>query len=292
MIRFGRRVASAARRRLVSARHARERQRIEATTYRYTHSLYRADTHGVQYPQSWTFPTNHLEYDGEGAGATSCPNVLYMFWLGQEEMSTRRLETLELLRSVNEASDVTFVTSDTLDSVVDPRYPLPESFGSLSAVHQSDVLRAYLMRYRGGAYVDLKPIHRPWSTMVAELNSHDDQWMTGVREQAPWNVSAAPGPMGEHQTERYFQFVSPGGFACKAESPFVVEWYDEVCRRLRYYEDLLRRHPAKHAYDTEHPYPVAWNALHGAIFTPLQLKYLAHVRPDAEARFDLAGGYR
>jgi hypothetical protein len=268
------------------------RAAAESTPYVYPSGRYREGDFGIGYPQSWTFPTNHLDFDRHATEVGQCAEVVYSVWAGSEPMSAARAEALSDIRRRNADVDVELVTAASFASYLPRDVPVPGGFASLSSVHQSDVIRCYLMRHLGGAYMDVKSLTGSWRGMLDEINSDESVWIIGPAESRAWNVSAAAGPLGRDQSRNYFKFVSPAAFACRPGSPFVLEWYDEVNRRLRYYEDLLVEAPAQHAYDTALPYPVAWNALHGAIFTPLQLKYLDHVRADPSVDLDLPGSYR
>ena len=80
-------------------------------------------------------------------------------------------------------------------------------------------------------------------------------------------------------------------FIYKPYTPLTQEWYYNLNKRIDYYYEDLKKHPAKYPRESKNgspipswegptqktKYPIKWNRILGQINYPLQLKYLKHI---------------
>lgn len=205
-------------------------------------------------------------------------------------MSENRKKGLKVLRESNPDLDFNLVTEENLDDWIKAEFPLHPAFPYLSNVHQSDYIRTYLMHHYGGVYSDIKAISIRWNTLLETLNSDEELYAIGPSESTFENVAKAPGvgKLGADQEIYYRETLYPAAYVCKPYSPFTFSHYREIGRRLDYFEDLLKENPAEQPWGDNDNYPVPWNALHGQIFSPLNLKYFNNIKsiPGILNKFD------
>ncbi len=248
--------------------------------YEYTPELYRVKVGGVTMPSSSTFLVNHTlfaqnkKFDGHG----EAPYRIFLIWFGGEMSKNRRLG-IESIKNANPNLDIQIITNDNMDSFVRDEHPLPPSFNYLSFVHRSDYFRAYLMHYYGGVYSDIKPLDIQWRGLIDELNK-TDLFAIGPGETTFENVAEAPGvgKLGKDQKHYYWQTLYPACYACKPKTPFTYEQLAEIERRLSYFYNLLVENPAEQPWGNNSNYPIPWNAIHGQIWSPLNLKYFDKIK--------------
>ncbi|MCL6423255.1 hypothetical protein Bequi_07630 [Brachybacterium sp. JHP9] len=245
----------------------------------------------VRTPSSSTFSVNHLDHGPvveAAAPLAPAPHVIHTFWTGFTPMSPTRRRNLDALQAMNPEAELVVITPENLDRILVPDHPLPPGYAGLSEMHRSDYLRSYTMLFHGGIYCDVKAMTAPWGPTVERLNADPELWAAGPEEITAEHASPVTGPLGDDQRRRYFEIPSQMGFAFKPGSPLAQEWFDEVQRRMRYFEDLLERHPAASPHDSSADYPVPWADLHGHVLSPLLLKYRPHVIADPDLRFDIS----
>lgn len=82
------------------------------------------------------------------------PKVIWCYWAGGP-MNESRTKSFEVLLA-NIGVTVCLVNRENVTDFVQTKKPLHPAFGYLSAVHQSDYLRAYLLHFYGGGWHDIK----------------------------------------------------------------------------------------------------------------------------------------
>ncbi|MHA6513104.1 glycosyltransferase family 32 protein [Tessaracoccus sp. Z1128] len=220
-------------------------------------------------------PPNH----SEGA---DIPRVIYTIWLGAP-MSARRRASLDSLRRANPDLDVRLITEGNLDQYLLPEHPLHPTFPHMSAVHQSDYIRVYLMHFHGGGYSDLKPARRSWQLAFDRMG--DPQILvTGYREVSTEYVGAAPRQLGVDLRRHYRQLAGPSAFIMRPHSIFTASFYREFLRRLDYCDLAFRLSPVTDPYDLPASYPLWWGELMGDILHALSLRYHDRVFFDEDIR--------
>jgi hypothetical protein len=82
------------------------------------------------------------------------PKVIWCYWAGGP-MNESRAKSFDVLLA-NIGVTVCLVNKETVSDFVQNKNPLHPAFEYLSAVHQSDYLRAYLLHHYGGGWHDIK----------------------------------------------------------------------------------------------------------------------------------------
>ncbi|WP_371029232.1 hypothetical protein [Pseudoclavibacter sp. JSM 162008] len=201
------------------------------------------------------------------------PPVLYMFWLGAAPMTANRAAAVRSAIENNPGVSVQLITDTTLDKILVEGYPLPRAYYNLALTHRADYLRAYVMHFHGGGYVDVKRIDSSWGPLYDRLNASPDSWAIGYREISSLSTSLLPGRVQQDLRRNFFRVIGNGAFIFRPQSPLTTEWYAEVTRRTKYYEDLLERRPGGVRGGEASSEVVPKHALLGDILGPLALKY-------------------
>lgn len=245
-------------------------------------------------PDFWygRYPHTFLERTPpEPDGPLEVPNIIWVFWTGDNPLTPNREAGLVRIRGFNPGTDVELVTPDRLDSFVVPGHPLHPAYEYLSLEHRSDYLRAYFLHHYGGGYADVKPLVASWRPAMDRLRD-SDRWLLGVPLTDPaWASGDTPGRLGTHLMRYYRELLSASVLVAKSHSPFTGEWLREVDRRLDYYEPALREHTGPRT-DQESRYPIVWTGILGQVFHPLCLKHRGKLLTDHTVTWDQSAAYR
>ena len=190
-------------------------------------------------------------------------NKIYCFWTGDNKMSKQRKVCLNQLKDKSQ-SNVILVTPETLDNYILEDHPLHEAFIYLSETHKADYLRTYFMRFHGGGYSDVKKTTGSWTESFDKLNK-SDKWIIGYKEIPGGAVLG-----------RWEVLVGNCAYICKPNTPFVIEWYDEMIKLLNMKLTALKKNPATHPQERPcdgNGYPMEWNQMLGRIFHKINYKY-------------------
>ena len=222
--------------------------------------------------------------------------ILFILWMGGE-LSENRKESIESIKK-NTKCNVVFITKENLNNYILNDYPLHKGFKYLSAIHQADYLRCYLMHHYGGGYSDLKKATSSWEPSYKKIENNKNIWAVGLR--GPKNFGIAyPQEYNKYEREElkknHKNLIGVGYFIYKPNTPLTQEWYNNLNKRMDYYYEDLKKYPAtfpRQAYGIspskyinnpkdlkiKHTkYPISWNRILGQINYPLQLKYLKHI---------------
>ena len=229
--------------------------------------------------------------------------ILFILWMGGK-LTDNRKESIESIKQ-NTECNVVFINKDNLHKYILKDYPLHKGFKYLSSIHKADYLRCYLMHHYGGGYSDLKRAQSTWVPSYKKLENNKNIWVVGLR--GPNNFGIAY-PFEYNKTQReelkknHKNLIGVGYFIYKPRTKITHEWYDNLNKRMDYYYNDLKKHPAifsREAYDMlpmqyfKHEqipelrklgcpkkrtkYPISWNRILGQINYPIQLKYLKHI---------------
>jgi len=220
--------------------------------------------------------------------------TIFMLWLGDEVMNENRIASLNNLSKYN----VKLITKDNIDEYILKDYPLHPAYNYLSTVHKSDYLRCYLMYHYGGGYSDVKSIEINWDACFDKMDQCKHIMMMGVKTiygHTYAGIEEWDETMKHNILSNMDRLFYMGYFICRAKTPIVIEWYNELHARLDRYLPILIDNPATFtrecfspghgcAFDRpiwENPnvsittnYPISWNILLAQILYPLQYKYL------------------
>lgn len=201
-------------------------------------------------------------------------NIIYCFWTGNNPMPDKRAANINRLKSKS-GCNVILVTPETLNNYILDEHPLHPSYQYLSLTHKSDYLRTYFMRFYGSGYSDVKDTRGSWVSSFELLKKSDDKWINGYKENCPEDIGY--GPAKDH----WKSLIGNGCYICKPNTPFVIEWYNEMIKLMDEKYELLKQNPAKEPRDKKENkgsnYPIEWNEMLGRIFHRLLPKYLPHV---------------
>lgn len=211
---------------------------------------------------------------------TPVPRVVFSCWTGRNRMSAQRRRAFESLRRHVGVSHV-HVTAAAVRRWIDPALPLHPMFGCLSAVHQSDYLRCYLLHVHGGGYSDVKPTARAWAPFFDAVDASRCVG-AGYTEIGPHGVAPIDGTLGDTMRARYRELIGCCAMIFRPRSPFTARWYAGMMGVMDRHAAALRRHPARYPFDrrgvrdaagTPSRYPLRWTELLGDVFHPLVWAY-------------------
>ena len=195
-------------------------------------------------------------------------------------MSPQRRAAFESLRC-NSGVRVAHITRTTLARWVDPSLPLHPLFWNLSAVHQSDYLRCYLMHVHGGGYSDIKPTSRCWVPFFDALEA-SDCFGAGYTEIGPHGVAPVGGRLERTLKANFDKLIGCCAMLFRPSSTFTTNWFQRLTEVMDVKAAVLCRHPARHPFDRSgvrysdgelSQYPIKWTELLGDIFHPLAYEY-------------------
>src|SRR5690606_35753476 len=82
------------------------------------------------------------------------PLVIWCYWAGEPMNKNRQISFYTLVDNIE--VPVFLIDRTTIKSVEVPAHPFHPTFPYLSAVHQSDYIRIYLLHHYGGGWHDIK----------------------------------------------------------------------------------------------------------------------------------------
>jgi hypothetical protein len=196
---------------------------------------------------------------------------LFVFWMGNNEMSVNRKNCLETIKQKS-GLEMILVTRDNLETFVKiTGVALHNGYNLLAAIHKSDYLRSYFMHFFGGAYSDLKTHKESWVPEISKTMKNDSLFGCGMQE------IRGGSPVGSLYNKTEF-LISNGGFFFKPRTNFTSQWYDSVQEEMdKLYLHLLK-HPGTHlTREMEPGYPVSWAQIQGVKFHPVVYQYRHHL---------------
>ena len=200
--------------------------------------------------------------------------VIYCFWTGTNEMSENRKQCYDSICQ-NAGVPVKLITPDNLSDYILPDHPLHPAFQYLSFVHKADYLRCYFMHFYGGGYCDIKAINSSWLECFEKLNN-SDKYILGyqeLNEECSAYIDVAEPVIRKEVKKRWPLLAGNCAYICRPQTKFTDEWFTEQNKRLDYFYEELKKHPAIDPMGQENGYPIPWQRILGAIFHPLCLKY-------------------
>lgn len=223
------------------------------------------------------FANTFLSYNSN-SDDTSCSKpverVIYCFWTGTNEMSENRKQCFESICQIA-GIPVKLITPDNLSDYIMPEHPLHPAFPYLSLVHKADYLRCYFMHFYGGGYCDIKAINGSWVECFEMLNK-SDKYIIGypeLNEECSAYLDIVEPTIKKEVKKSWPLLIGNGTYICRPQTKFTDEWFTEQNKRLDYFYEELKKHPATDPMGKENGYPIPWQQILGAIFHPLCLKY-------------------
>ena len=198
-------------------------------------------------------------------------HTIFCFWHSDDlnTISHLRKVSLECLKSVSKCN-VELITPSRLKDFIVEGHPLHPAFEHLSAVHKSDYLRVYFMRFHGGGYCDIKVPCGDWITSFEDMLDNPDMVANGYRENCEYHIAYTP------NAKFFNELIGNGCYIMRSNTDFTKRWLDEVHTLLDSKLELLKTNPAKHNYDKAEEgtgYPIEWNEMLGRIFHKISIDY-------------------
>jgi hypothetical protein len=204
------------------------------------------------------------------------PLQLFSAWMGPGPMSSDREAALKVI-TMHCGVPLHFVSHFNLKSWIHDDYPLHKGFKYLSAVHQCDYLRCYLLHVYGGGYTDIKPSTYNWNGFFSMLQL-TEMVGAGYTEISSNSVARVGGVIEEEMKNNYQKLIGVCSLIVTPLSEFSRKWFNNINIILDNNMEELAINPAKHPQDhfgvsfengTSSKYPIAWTGLGGDILHPL-----------------------
>ncbi|WP_257659136.1 capsular polysaccharide synthesis protein [Parapedobacter lycopersici] len=223
--------------------------------------------------------------------------VVWCYWSGSA-MTPNRARSFDLLKQ-HVGVPVFLVTPGSMNELEVDGHPIHPAFRYLSAVHQSDYLRIYLLHHYGGAWHDIKATNVSLEPAWAHF-SDPAVYLVGRPERAggPATVYDAE---GRWMPDYWQDLVSVTAWVGRAGTPLTEALYRQLHQLLDAHLAQLKAHPAKHPREKKitprNPlhalfiwakcqftgrnsrYPLPWTVF-GNIFHPLNYRFREHIRRD------------
>ena len=244
------------------------RDRLECFRYRCLPYKYRPELYAD------TFLANNSSIDDNESITKPVEKIIYCFWTGTNEMSENRKGCFDSICR-NAGVTVKLINPDNLQEYILPEHPLHPAYQYLSLVHKADYLRCYFMHFYGGGYCDIKNLGQSWANCFERLNK-SDKYILGYPEpnaECSAYVDVVEPVLKQDVRKKWPLLIGNCAYICRPLTKFTDEWLSEQNKRLDYYYESLKEHPATDPMGKENGYPIPWQYILGAVFHPLCLKY-------------------
>ena len=211
---------------------------------------------------------------------TGAPFQLFSAWMGPGEMSETRAAALNSI-ILHCGVSFNFVSYKNICSWVHPDFPLHRAFFHLSAVHQCDYLRCYVLHIYGGGYTDIKNTTHNWKQFFESFNA-SQHLGAGYTEIGPMGVARVGGQLEEDMKQNYQHIIGMCSLIMSPRSSFTSEWYDQLISLMDLNFERLVKSPARHPQDhfgakfqdgNVSTYPFGWTEVGGDILHPLVFRH-------------------
>ena len=222
------------------------------------------------------------------------PKVVWCFWAGGEMNDSRAL-SFQMLRE-NIGVPVCLITPENIGQFVLKDFPLHASFPYLSAVHQSDYIRGYLLQYYGGAWHDIKATKVSFEN-VWQGFSNPEVYLIGKPE-----IEGGPARIhdeeGRWMPDNWKELISVVSWVGRPDTPFSKALLENMEAFLEGNMEQLKKYPGKHPREKKIEannffskslkkltykiqgrntnYPLPWTVF-GNIFHPLNYRYRKNI---------------
>lgn len=170
------------------------------------------------------------------------PQVIWCFWAGGSMNDSRAL-SFRMMRE-NIGVPVCLITPENIDQFINENSPLHPSFPYLSAVHQSDYIRTYLLHHYGGGWHDVKATKVSFKE-VWEGFIDPNVYLIGKPE-----IEGGPAKIhdeeGRWMPDLWKELVSVVSWVGKSKTPFSKALMENIDTYLDKNLQLLKKHPGKH----------------------------------------------
>ncbi|WP_373520508.1 capsular polysaccharide synthesis protein [Aquiflexum sp.] len=222
------------------------------------------------------------------------PKVVWCFWSG-EKMKDSRALSFRMMRE-HIGVPVCLVTPENLEQFILKDFPLHSAFPLLSAVHQSDYIRAYLLHHYGGAWHDVKATEVSFAEVWKEF-LNPQVYMVGKPE-----IDGGPARIhdedGRWMPDLWRELISVVSWIGRANTPISKALIENMEAYLEENLDLLKKFPGTHPREKKIEtnnffsrnlkkityriqgrnvnYPLPWTVF-GNIFHPLNYRFRKNI---------------
>ncbi|MFN3999967.1 capsular polysaccharide synthesis protein [Algoriphagus sp.] len=222
------------------------------------------------------------------------PKVIWCYWAGGP-MNESRSKSFEVLLT-NIGVTVCLVNRENAIDFVQKKNPLHPAFEYLSAVHQSDYLRAYLLHHYGGGWHDIKATLMNYEK-VWDHFSDPNFYLVGKPE-----VKGGPAKVfdqdGRWMPDFWQELVSAIAWVGRPNTPLSRDLLNTMGAHLDVHFEMLKKnpgiHPREKKLEASNPlikifktiefrikgknpnYPLQWTFF-GNCFHPLNYHYKNHI---------------
>ena len=202
--------------------------------------------------------------------------VIFIFWTGTNEMSFRRVDCMNSLKSQT-GGYVQLVNTENLHEFLIEGEPLHPAYPYLSETHKCDYLRTYFMRHYGGGYSDIKIPNGSWVRAFETMENDPEIWVNGYPESCPEAIAFHPA------SHLWQKLCGNGAYVIRANTPFVKAWFEKQASVLDKHYEALKENPSTQPdccieYVPGTKYPLHWNELLGRIFHEESAKFIERIR--------------
>jgi hypothetical protein len=170
------------------------------------------------------------------------PKVIWCYWAGGA-MNSARAKSFELLVA-NIGVPVCLITKENITDFVLEANPLHPAFKYLSAVHQSDYLRAYFLHHYGGGWHDIKATLMNFDR-VWDYFTDQNIFLVGKPE-----IKDCPARVfdqnGRWMPDFWQELVSAIAWVGKPNTPFSTDLLKNMEAHLELNFELLKEFPGIH----------------------------------------------
>lgn len=191
--------------------------------------------------------------------------TIYVFWTEGNELTPRRKNNLEILRSKC-GVNLQFLQDKEIYNFELIGHKFHEGYSYLSATAKSDYLRSYFMNFYGGAYCDIKRAEWDWNNYFDSLERSND-WIMGYNLSCDIDVAVfSKDDNFKNMKQDWKKLIGAGAMICKKDTPLTNYWFNLMTEILDKKLDLLKKYPAQHVRDrqgwvTNSGYPLRWSEI-------------------------------
>jgi hypothetical protein len=205
------------------------------------------------------------------------PIKLFSAWMGPGEMSEARAKALNSI-VIHCGVPFNFISNTNIQSWIHKDFPLHPAFHLLSAVHQCDYLRCYVLHVYGGGYTDIKPTNHNWNQFFEDFRNSKYEYGAGYTEINSFGVAKVGGNLEELMKNNYEKLIGVCSLIVTPNTTFTKTWFAKTHALLDKNISKLIENPAKHPQDHLEAkfegghisqYPLRWTELGGDILHPL-----------------------
>lgn len=222
------------------------------------------------------------------------PFVIWCYWAGGSMNENRHLSFNTLVDNIQ--VPVFLINKDNLHQIRLPKHPFHPAFPYLSAVHQSDYIRIYLLHHYGGGWHDIKATEVSYKEVWSEFEN-PNIYLIGRQERIGGSATVFD-EENRWMPDYWADLISVTSWVGRPHTELSQAMMDGIDELLDINLETLKRYPAKHPREKKvinknivityltkiknmltgrnNHYPLPWTVF-GNIFHPLNYKFKDHI---------------